>query len=218
MSVEKPFAFLCGATNILKHASQAIHGERFHWNGVEVFPVSRRFFRYAPGVVVPHAGTRALNPRESVAHVLAKEQLVKNGRLCCQVSGEMVLLRLTNLVMEVRTDRRTPDVTGTLDWCVPYWHLAGTRMHVEIHFANRVNDPDRIAALRVLGVPVLELHLPKKYLNDAEAMRGDDPHTARALIAAVLRSGMNAGTWIAQPSKPPPLEHRNIYDGRVSSV
>lgn len=205
-AVQKPFAFLWG-TDIERHASETREGERYEYDGYEVHPVLKRWFRFnSTGGERRH--TVSTNPKESAAHLVAKSLIKQGIPINCEADGERVHLRLRNVQIETRVDNRTPDVRGIIDYCVPCWHLSGTMVFIEVHFANRVRDADRIADLCRLGAPVLEIHLPAKYLRSTP-IEFDEPARFRGLIRAVLTNGYMAGTWIARTTPPPLIVTRN---------
>lgn len=201
-TVQKPFAFLWG-TDIVKHASETREGERYQYDGYEVHPVLKRWFRFnSKGGERRH--TVSTNPKESAGHIVAKSVIKQGIPINCAADGERIHLRLRDVQIETRVDNRTPDVRGIIDYCVPYWHLAGKLAFIEVHFANRVHDTDRIEDLRRLGAPVLEIHLPARYLRSTP-IEFDEPARFRGLIRAVLTNGYMAATWIARPDPMEPI-------------
>lgn len=211
--VKKPFAYIKG-TQIVRHASEVLEGEEFEWNGLAVHPVMKKFFRYNPtGTSTPRETWS--NPRESAAHIVTKDLLREEGRLYCVADGREVLLGLRDVTVETRIANTRPDVVGIVDWCAPNWNIAGQRAIIEVHFENRANDPDRVRALREHGIPVLEIHLPKKYLRDVD-VPVNEPRRFRALLRAILSYGRMAGTWLRRPDERTSLRRQNAFTAQLT--
>ena len=118
-STSPEWAYIKG-TSIAIHASEVREGEEYELNGVRVYPVMKQFFRYeANRADEGHAHEVSSNPRESAAHIVTKSLLVEFGRLYCMVGGEPVLLRLRDVQMEQRLNKRTPDITGIVNRARP---------------------------------------------------------------------------------------------------
>lgn len=168
MSVKKAFAFVKG-TDTIVHASKSLEGVEYEWNSRPVHPVLRKWFAYNPRSVTRRTYVeRYADSRESTAHVATKMLLQRGTPINCDADARRLLLLLRDVVVECPANNRIPDVTGFVEYCWPYWNLYGQEMHIEVHFENRVRDPGRKADLQALGAPVLEIHLPAKYIKSVE--------------------------------------------------
>lgn len=199
MSVQKPFAFIKDTDEIV-HASASREGVEYEWHGGPVHPVSSKWFAYNPRSTARRACVeRFTDPSESTAHVATK-WLIKNGiSINCEADGCRLLLRLRDVALESPANNRIPDVTGYVEYCWPYWNEHGRKMHIEVHFANKVSDRTRKLDLQALGPPVLEIHLQTRYIRKVEDAIEDHRHYLE-LLRALLTYGWMGGTWIKKPS------------------
>lgn len=100
---------------------------------------------------------------ETAAHIFGKLFIKESLRLYAVVDGEVTLVRFSRCDVEQRIDLRTPDVTGVIEHMWPPRFPAGTTFLVEIHATNQASrDPARIPALRSIGMPCVEITLPRR--------------------------------------------------------